>query len=193
MPHHLRSHWLRSCTRVTRAWAPNTSHLWSCFRREVYITSPFLRPYTSRRSSTKWCGQLCICDSIGKYTSLCNDVWISGTLNNGWTKPLDPLLECLGSCDPSKCSSVLLTIMQASPVIVLLQETKLQDIDHAKTSLFLPRSLNQMVSRPSSSFVGGLVVWSRNLFRCDHSSSTPFWLSPSLWPWPISLKVLTLF
>lgn len=60
-----------------------------------------------------------------------------------------------GLGDPSKCSSVLSTIMQTSPAIVLLQEMKLQDIDRAKSFSFLPRSLDQMVSLPSSSSTGG--------------------------------------
>lgn len=59
-----------------------------------------------------------------------------------------------GLGDPSKCSSVLST-MQTSPAIVLLQEMKLQDIDRAKSFSFLPRSLDQMVSLPSSSSAGG--------------------------------------
>lgn len=86
-----------------------------------------------------------------------------------------------GLGDRDKCSDVLMELLSSHLDIVLLQETKLDNITAPKRASFLLHRLNSYRSNPSIGMFGGiLTAWSDNAFSLLHTSSTANTLSVHL-------------
>jgi exonuclease III len=86
-----------------------------------------------------------------------------------------------GLGDRKKCDLVKETLLSNSEDIVLLQETKLNNIDRFKSSSFLPATLQNFISYDAiNTSRGHLTTWNANKLKLLSSSTKPFSLSTQL-------------
>jgi exonuclease III len=75
-----------------------------------------------------------------------------------------------GLRDHKKCSDVLAELLSSSPHLVLLQETKLPDLNNPKLFSFMPKNLNTYRTLPADGASGGLITaWNDSHFSCSDS------------------------
>jgi len=96
-----------------------------------------------------------------------------------------------GLGDSIKCGDVLSELISSSAEIVLLQETKLENISHVKLRSFLPRRLDKYYCILATGASGGiLTAWSSPSLYSTHVLATPNTLSVHLASTATNLSML---
>lgn len=77
-----------------------------------------------------------------------------------------------------RCDDVLTELIAQRPSIVVLQETKLEDVDPSKRRAFLPSRLSNFATRPSNGASGGiLTAWDMSTLTLSSTSELQFSLT----------------